>query len=95
AVNWDFSDEFIAARMVASGIPLDEPFLKHRLSEIAKEEMKSLKGGKLPVSGSFYLMGTADPTGTLNSGEVCVILYVFFFVISPAICCYMSRRCYH
>ncbi|XP_021723566.1 probable RNA-dependent RNA polymerase 5 [Chenopodium quinoa] len=74
AVNWDFTDEFIVARMIASGIPLDEPFLRHRLSDIAKEEMKSLKGGKLPVSDSFYLMGTADPTETLNAGEVCIIL---------------------
>ncbi|KAL2924650.1 putative RNA-dependent RNA polymerase 3 [Bienertia sinuspersici] len=74
AVNCDFTDEYIAARMVASGIPLDEPFLQNRLCEIAKEEMKSLKGGKLPASGCFYLMGTADPTGTLDSNEVCVIL---------------------
>uniref|UniRef100_A0A803N8V8 RNA-dependent RNA polymerase n=1 Tax=Chenopodium quinoa TaxID=63459 RepID=A0A803N8V8_CHEQI len=70
-VTW----EFVAARMVAYGIPLDEPYLQHCLSEFAKDNyLKSLKGGKLPVSDSFYLMGTADPTGTLNSGEVCVIL---------------------
>lgn len=64
--------------MIASGIPLDEPFLQLRLTEIAKEEMKSLKGGKLPVTGSFYLMGTADPTHSLRTGEVCVMLYVAF-----------------
>lgn len=76
AVNWDYSDELIAAKMVGSGIPLDEPFLQRRLLHIVKEEMKSPKGGKLPVSDCFYVMGTADPTGTLNSNEVCVILYV-------------------
>ncbi|CAO2822916.1 unnamed protein product [Amaranthus hypochondriacus] len=74
AVNWDFNNEFIAARMITSGIPLDEPFLQHRLLEITKEEMKTLKAGKISVSGSFYVMGTADPTHTLNGDEVCVIL---------------------
>ncbi|XP_021741422.1 probable RNA-dependent RNA polymerase 3 [Chenopodium quinoa] len=74
AVNWDFSGDFVPAKMVASGIPLDEPFLLDCLSDIAKEEMKSLKGGKFSVKGSCYVMGTVDPTGTLNRGEVCVIL---------------------
>lgn len=60
--------------MITSGIPLDEPFLQHRLLEITKEEMKTLKAGKISVSGSFYVMGTADPTHTLNGDEVCVIL---------------------
>lgn len=65
--------------MVASGIPLDEPYLQHRLAEIAKEEMKCLKVGRLLVDDSYYVMGTADPTQTLNSGEVCIILYVPLF----------------
>jgi RNA-dependent RNA polymerase len=49
-----------------------------------KEEQKSPGGGKLPVPECYYLMGTADPTGILESDEVCVILYVycltFFFI---------------
>lgn len=77
AVNWDFGGDFIEAKMIASGIPLDEPYLQDRLFDIAKEEMKSLKGGKLFVDGCHYVIGTADPTGILNRGEVCVILYVF------------------
>ncbi|KAF8393438.1 hypothetical protein HHK36_021682 [Tetracentron sinense] len=39
-----------------------------------KEERKGLKGGKIPVSECYYLMGTADPTGLLSSDEVCIIL---------------------
>jgi hypothetical protein len=78
-------DDFSAARMILSGIPLDESFLQHRLSILMKEEQRSLGGGKLPVPECYYLMGTADPTGILESDEVCVILYVYcltFFYIS-------------
>lgn len=64
--------------MILSGVPLNEPSLQYRLSHMANEERKGLKGGKLPITESFYLMGTADPTGVLNQDQVCVILYVFF-----------------
>ncbi|KAK1397076.1 RNA-dependent RNA polymerase [Heracleum sosnowskyi] len=37
-------------------------------------ERKGLQEGRLPISDSYFLMGTADPTGLLNSDEVCVIL---------------------
>ncbi|KAF6165726.1 hypothetical protein GIB67_012623 [Kingdonia uniflora] len=30
--------------------------------------------GKIHVSECYYLMGTADPTGLLNSDEVCIIM---------------------
>ncbi|KAH9603941.1 hypothetical protein KSS87_019698 [Heliosperma pusillum] len=74
AISRDADEDFTVARMILSGLPLDEPFLQHRLSEIVKEERKNLKAGKIPISNSFYVMGTADPTETLNCGEVCVIL---------------------
>ncbi|GMH16524.1 hypothetical protein Nepgr_018365 [Nepenthes gracilis] len=70
----EIDDDFTVGRMILSGIPLDEPFLQYRLSFFAKEERKGLKLGKLPIADSFYLMGTADPTGTLNSDEVCIFL---------------------
>ena len=70
-------DDFTVARMILSGTPLNEPYIQYRLSVLAKKERKGLKGGKLPISESFYLMGTADPTEELNSDEVCVILYVY------------------
>ncbi|KAK2982308.1 hypothetical protein RJ640_027405, partial [Escallonia rubra] len=70
----EIDDDFTTTRMILAGIPLDEPGLRYRLSRLAKEERKGLKGGKLPISESFYLMGTTDPTGVLNSDEVCVIL---------------------
>lgn len=70
----EMDDDFTVARMILSGTPLNEPYIQYRLSVLAKEERKGLKGGKLPISESFYLMGTADPTEELNSDEVCVIL---------------------
>nr|GEZ14283.1 probable RNA-dependent RNA polymerase 3 isoform X1 [Tanacetum cinerariifolium] len=30
---------------------------------------------KIPVDDNFYLIGTTEPTGTLESDEVCVIMY--------------------
>ncbi|KAH9800954.1 putative RNA-dependent RNA polymerase 3 [Citrus sinensis] len=66
--------DFTSARMILSGISLDEPYLQHRLSILMKEEKKSLQAGKLPVTESYYLMGTVDPTGILKSNEVCIIL---------------------
>lgn len=69
-------DDFISARMILSGISLDEPYLQHRLSILMNEEKKSLQAGKLPVTESYYLMGTVDPTRILKSNEVSIILYV-------------------
>ncbi|KAI3447029.1 hypothetical protein Pfo_003694 [Paulownia fortunei] len=65
---------FVAQRMISSGVPLNEPYLQLCLSNLESGEKTKLKEGKIPVSESFYLMGTADPTGVLNSDEVCVIL---------------------
>ncbi|KAG5600031.1 hypothetical protein H5410_031401 [Solanum commersonii] len=75
AINYrEMDDDCLTARMISSGIPLNEPHLRVRLSRLAKIERTKLRGGKLPISDSFYLMGTADPTGVLESNEVCVIL---------------------
>lgn len=74
AIRHGEMDDFIVSSMILCGIPLDESYLQHRLSGIIKDEMNSLKGGKLPISESFYLMGTVDPTGVLKSDEVCIIL---------------------
>lgn len=72
-------DDFITANMILSGVPLDDPCVQHRLSHLAFLERKGLREGKLPISDSFFLMGTADPSGLLNRDEVCVILYVYFY----------------
>ncbi|KAM3220874.1 hypothetical protein P3L10_020142 [Capsicum annuum] len=75
AINYrEMDDDCLAARMISSGIPLNEPHLHARLSRLAKLERTKLRGGKLPLCDSFYLMGTADPTGVLESNEVSVIL---------------------
>ncbi|GKA72180.1 probable RNA-dependent RNA polymerase 5 [Tanacetum coccineum] len=66
-------DSGICLEMLGACIPLSEPFLQHRLSQLAKEDRKGLGEGKIPISDSFYLIGTTDPTGILNSDEVCVV----------------------
>ena len=68
-------DDQNAAQMILVGIPLDEPHLKDHLSILSNTEKNDLRAGKLPVSESYYLMGTVDPTGELKEDEVCVILY--------------------
>lgn len=78
AVGLDYrqiDDSATSVAMIGSGISLDEPYLQYRLSILANEERKGLRSGKIPICESFYLIGTADPTGTLNSDEVCIILY--------------------
>ncbi|KAL9141791.1 hypothetical protein ABFS82_14G127600 [Erythranthe guttata] len=65
---------FMAQRMISSGIPLNEPYLQLCLSNLESGERTKLKEARIPVGDSFYLMGTADPTGLLNNDEVCVIL---------------------
>ncbi|XP_022017928.1 probable RNA-dependent RNA polymerase 3 isoform X2 [Helianthus annuus] len=67
-------DSSTSVAMIGCGIPLEEPYLQFRLSIMANEERKALRSGKIPVNESYYVIGTADPTGTLNSDEVCVIL---------------------
>lgn len=67
-------DSGICLEMLGACIPLSEPFLQHRLSQLSKEKRKGLGEGKIPISDSFYLMGTTDPTGILDSDEVCILL---------------------
>ncbi|KAI3983152.1 hypothetical protein MKX01_030874 [Papaver californicum] len=74
SLHYGEMDDFLVAKMILSGIPLGESFLKARLSVLMRTELKSLKEGKLPMSDSYYLMGTADPTGILKPYQVCVIL---------------------
>ncbi|URE46868.1 RNA-dependent RNA polymerase [Musa troglodytarum] len=74
ALKYGDMDDFLVSRMILCGIPLDEPYLQFRLSILMREERKSLKTGKLPVTDCYYLMGTVDPTGLLKPNEVCVIL---------------------
>ncbi|MED6125806.1 hypothetical protein PIB30_072109 [Stylosanthes scabra] len=73
ALNHGDLDDYTALHMILCGIPIEEPYVQRRLSIIAKEEMKRLKGGKIYIPDSFYLMGTVDPTGKLERNQVCVI----------------------
>ena len=72
-------DDQNTAEMILVGIPLDEPHLKDRLYILLNTEKNALKEGRLPITESYYLMGTVDPTGKLKKNEVCVILYVTKF----------------
>ncbi|KAG9449119.1 hypothetical protein H6P81_009084 [Aristolochia fimbriata] len=74
ALRYGDMDDYLLTKMIVCGIPLDESYLNYRLSILMKEERKGLKGGKIPLTECYYLMGTADPTGTLRPNEVCVIL---------------------
>ncbi|CAK7337484.1 unnamed protein product [Dovyalis caffra] len=74
ALNYGEMDNNLVTEIILTGIPLEESYLQHRLSSWMKEETKSLKGFKIPVPESYYLMGTVDPTGLLKRDEVCVIL---------------------
>ncbi|KAH9619567.1 hypothetical protein KSS87_000894 [Heliosperma pusillum] len=72
-IHGEIDDNFTVARMLLSGIPLEEPYIQWRLQVLANEEKKSLKEGRLPIKDSFYLMGTTDPVGCLDENEVCII----------------------
>lgn len=80
--------------MISFGIPLEESYLRYRLSVLMKEENNSLRKGRLYIPDSYNLMGTADPTGTLKEDEVCVILYVSFSVSLPCVCVSFSFSFY-
>lgn len=73
-IHQNIDDSGICMEMFGARIPLTEPFFQLRLSQLAKEERKGLGEGKIPLTESFYLFGTTDPTGILNSDEVCVVL---------------------
>eukprot|EP00252_Welwitschia_mirabilis_P009774 TRINITY_DN2264_c0_g1_i5.p1 TRINITY_DN2264_c0_g1~~TRINITY_DN2264_c0_g1_i5.p1 ORF type:complete len:908 (-),score=178.98 TRINITY_DN2264_c0_g1_i5:35-2476(-) len=67
-------DDYTALRMLACGIPLNEPYLQDRLKQLIQSEVKSIRKGKFHLENSYYLMGTADPSGKLKPDEVCIIL---------------------
>uniref|UniRef100_J3KXC5 RNA-dependent RNA polymerase n=1 Tax=Oryza brachyantha TaxID=4533 RepID=J3KXC5_ORYBR len=74
AFSYADMEDSISARMILSGIPLEESYLQSRLAFMARQERKGIKQGKIPIDECYYLMGTTDPTGTLGPNEVCVIL---------------------
>ncbi|KAJ3702280.1 hypothetical protein LUZ61_005985 [Rhynchospora tenuis] len=67
-------DDELELRMLFGKIPLDEPYLQYRLAAMKGERYKDLQEGKIPISNTYFLRGTADPTGTLGPNQVCVIL---------------------
>ncbi|XP_004288888.1 PREDICTED: probable RNA-dependent RNA polymerase 3-like [Fragaria vesca subsp. vesca] len=68
-------DDFLVETMIRLGIPIEESYLQYRLSCLLRlQEGTGLRKGRLPIPDTFMLMGTADPTGTLERDEVCVIL---------------------
>ncbi|KAL8138278.1 hypothetical protein V2J09_004279 [Rumex salicifolius] len=66
-------DFFISILNDFVSIPLDKSYIQWKLPILGKVALMGLKQGKLPIQGSFYVMGTVDPTGSLNSNEACII----------------------
>ncbi|KAL2654247.1 hypothetical protein R1flu_022375 [Riccia fluitans] len=67
--------------MINAGIPLNEPFLHKNLYDLTKGRMQDVSKGKVNLPDSFYLMGTADPTGILKRNQVAISLqdaFIFF-----------------
>ncbi|KAL3687085.1 hypothetical protein R1sor_013394 [Riccia sorocarpa] len=60
--------------MIAAGIPLDEPYLQRTLFDFTKGKREDLSSGRFDLPDSFFLMGTADPTGTLKRNQVAITL---------------------
>ncbi|CAI5506118.1 unnamed protein product, partial [Closterium sp. Naga37s-1] len=61
-------------QMIASGIPLSEPYLQDALHRRVNKAAESLERGHLPAERSYYLMGVADPTASLLPDQVVVLL---------------------
>ncbi|CAI5533904.1 unnamed protein product [Closterium sp. Naga37s-1] len=61
-------------QMLASGIPLSEPYLQDALHRRVNKAAESLERGHLPAERSYYLMGVADPTASLLPDQVVVLL---------------------
>uniref|UniRef100_A0A0E0JF82 RNA-dependent RNA polymerase n=1 Tax=Oryza punctata TaxID=4537 RepID=A0A0E0JF82_ORYPU len=74
AFNYADMEDSMPARMILSGIPLEESYLQSRLAFMSLLERKGIRKGKIRIDDCYYLMGTADPTGKLGPNEVCVIL---------------------
>ncbi|KAM5587645.1 hypothetical protein ABKV19_006198 [Rosa sericea] len=70
----EIDDNSNVAKMISCGIPLEEPYVQYRLSALMNMEKINLKKGKICIPESYYLMGTADPTGKLEKDQVCIIL---------------------
>ncbi|KAK1662744.1 hypothetical protein QYE76_050903 [Lolium multiflorum] len=62
-------EDSMSARMLLSGVPLEDAYLQSRLATMSQLERKGIKEGKLPINDCFYLMGTTDPTGKLRPNE--------------------------
>ncbi|KAJ3702282.1 hypothetical protein LUZ61_005987 [Rhynchospora tenuis] len=69
----ELDDYDLLLTMLDAGVPLCEPYLQYRLKDIITEKYKVLQEGKIPISNTYFLRGTADPTGTLSLNQVCVV----------------------
>ncbi|CAM6095349.1 unnamed protein product [Calypogeia fissa] len=73
-LEWDCGNELAETtrHMLRAGIPMNDPGLHQNLVYIIKNKFKNFAIGRVPLDGTFYVMGTADPTGTLKSNEVAI-----------------------
>ncbi|BBN11259.1 hypothetical protein Mp_5g10380 [Marchantia polymorpha subsp. ruderalis] len=73
-LEWETEKTEILLMMINARIPLTEPFLHRSLLDIVKRKLEDFTTGKVNLPESFYLMGTADPTGTLKRNQVAIVL---------------------
>ncbi|XP_024533950.1 probable RNA-dependent RNA polymerase 4 isoform X1 [Selaginella moellendorffii] len=69
-----FSFGDMPRRMILAGIPLTDHFLRNSLMTMIRTQLKRYAKANVPLEGSYYLMGSADPTNTLARNQVAILL---------------------
>jgi hypothetical protein len=49
-------------RMLNAGFPINHPQVQKNLRMLTQDRIPDIRKGCVPLPGSFYLMGTSDPT---------------------------------
>ncbi|CAM6122653.1 unnamed protein product [Calypogeia fissa] len=74
-IRWMIGAEAeLARRMMYNGVPLEEPFLHQLVRKLTSAGWQDLKKGRIELPDSYNLIGTADPTGTLQHNQVAITL---------------------
>lgn len=71
----DFGPGDQTYRMLLAGMPLSHPQIQRNLKILSKKKMKELQRGCVPLPGTYYLMGTSDPTPekVLERNQVAIV----------------------
>lgn len=71
--DYDVGDQTM--RMIMANIPMNNPQMQKNLKKITQDKLTLLRKGCVPLPGSYYLMGTSDPTKEkiLKPNEVAIV----------------------